>query len=280
MADEASNPAARPSLPFSVTRPVVGMVHLPPLPGAPRYDGAGMAGILTRARRDAAVLAAAGVDGIMVENFGDAPFFPEAVPPETVAALTRAVDEVRSAAPALAVGVNVLRNDARAAMGIAAVTGAAFVRVNVHVGTMWTDQGPLTGRAHETLRARRALGAGCAILADVHVKHASPPPGETLEEAARNCWHRGLADALVVSGTGTGAPTDPERLARVARALPDAPVWVGSGVTPETLERLWPRARGFIVGSWILEEGRAGGPVDPGRAERFMAAVAALREDG
>lgn len=267
------------SLPFVSVRPVVGMVHLPPLPGAPRSER-GMEYVLERAQRDAEALVEAGVDGIMVENFGDVPFFPGPVPPETVAGLALAVDRVRAVAGTLPVGVNVLRNDARAAVGIAVVTGAAFIRVNVHVGTMWTDQGPLAGQAHETLRVRQALGSGTCILADVHVKHAAPPPGEPLEEAARNTWDRGLADALVVSGAGTGAPTDPERVARVAASVPAAPVWVGSGASPDTLPGLWPHADGFIVGSWMQEEGRPGRPVDPVRAGAFMEAVRTLRRDG
>lgn len=273
------SPEARRTLPFASTRPVVGMVHLPALPGAPGH-ARGMVRLLERARRDAEALAGAGVDGIMVENFGDTPFHPGPVPPESVAGLALALVRVREAVGDLPVGVNVLRNDARAALGIAAVTGAAFIRVNVHVGTMWTDQGPMVGQAHDTLRVRGSLAPSAAILADVHVKHASPPPGETLEEAARNTWHRGLADALVVSGAGTGAPTDPKRVARVAAAVPAAPVWVGSGTSPETLEALWPHTAGFIVGSWMQEEGTPGRAVDPDRARRFMAAVEALRRGG
>jgi len=239
-----------------------------------------MEAVLSRARADARALWEAGVDGIMVENFGDVPFTAGAVAPETVAALALAVDRAREAAPGLPVGINVLRNDARAALGIAAAAGAAFVRVNVHSGTMFTDQGPVVGQAHETLRRRASLGIPCALLADVHVKHASPPPGERLEEAALDTWHRGLADALVVSGAGTGAPTDPDRLARVAQAVPGAPVWVGSGVTPETLAALWVNAGGFIVGSWMQAGGLAGHPVDPDRARMMVAAAEALRGGG
>ena len=100
------------------------------------------------------------------------------------------------------VGVNVLRNDAGAALGIAAVTGAAFIRINVHAGTMWTDQGVITGRAHRTLRERAALGTDVALLTDVHVKHAVPAPGSALEDAARDLWERAGSDGLIVSGAG------------------------------------------------------------------------------
>jgi membrane complex biogenesis BtpA family protein len=235
-----------------------------------------MAEVLDRAASDARSLMEGGVDGIMVENFGDAPFFPDRVPSETVAALTLAVSAVRSSAD-VPVGVNVLRNDARSALGIAVATGAAFMRVNVHVGTMFTDQGAIDGRAWETLRARRFLCPELPILADVMVKHAAPPPGASLALAARDSWHRGLADGLIVSGSGTGLPTSAKDLAAARDAVPDARLWIGSGLTEDGLADLIPLADGAIVGSAFQREGRAGMPVDPGRVQGFMKTVDLLR---
>jgi membrane complex biogenesis BtpA family protein len=231
-----------------------------------------MAQVMERALTDAACLEDAGFDALLVENFLDAPFFGSEVPPEAVAAMARVVGEVveRAGVP---VGVNVLRNDARAALGVAVASGADFIRVNVHTGTMWTDQGALDGRAAETLRVRTTLGAPVAILADVLVKHATPPPGLTVESAARDAWHRGLADALVVSGDATGHPTDPDRIRQVRAAVPDAPVLVGSGVTPDSVGPLLDEARGVIVGSAVARDGTAGSGVDPERARRFVEAV-------
>ena len=252
--------------------PVVGMVHLLPLPGAPPWSG-DLQAVLRRAREDARILVDGGVDGVLVENFLDAPFHPEGVPPETVAAMTRAVLEVREITGELPVGVNVLRNDAHAALAVAAATGASFIRVNVHTGTMWTDQGPLVGRAHRTLRQRAALSLTCAVWADVHVKHAAPHPGVTLEESARDAWERGLADALVVSGMRTGEATDPERARAVRAGAPGAEVWVGSGALPESVADLLEVSDGIIVGSALERGGRAGAGVDSQRVGRFMEAV-------
>lgn len=249
-------------------KPLIGMVHLLPLPGAPRWGGS-MGAILERARSDAHALAEGGVDGILVENFLDAPFFGGPVPAETVAAVTRATLEVM-ACSSLPVGVNVLRNDARAALGVAAATGAAFIRVNVHVGAMWTDQGFLEGRAADTLRARSALGARVAILADVLVKHATPPPGLTVEAAAADTWTRGLADALVVSGVGTGRETDLARVAQARAGAPGAPVLVGSGVTTATVAAVLEVADGAVVGTSLTREGRAGSGVDPARVRALV----------
>jgi len=250
------------------TRPLIGMVHLLPLPGAPGWGGS-MQDVLTRAVSDARAIENGGLDAIMIENYGDVPFYPGAVPPETVAALTAAASAVMEAT-SLPVGINVLRNDAAAALAIATAVGARFIRVNVHTGAMLTDQGWIAGQAHDTLRRRASMGSDVAILADVFVKHATPPAGMSIEEAARDTRERGKADALIVSGSGTGQPVDPERLVRVRAAAPGAPLLIGSGFTAETAATLLEHADGAIVGSAIQQDGIAGRPIDPAR-------VAALR---
>ncbi len=256
---------------FSAPRPLVGMVHLLPLPGSPRWDGS-MPQVIERALSDALALAENGMDGVIVENYGDVPFFPAAVPPETVAAIAVVVGAVVEAVR-VPVGVNVLRNDAAAALAVAVATGAGFIRVNVHTGAMLGDQGWLTGRAHETLRARATLGADVAILADVLVKHATPPAGVDVGQAARDTWQRGLADALLVTGPATGSRTDPARLRRVREAVPDAPVWVASGLSPENAAEVMALADGAIVGSALERDGVAGNPVDRERVRRLLDAV-------
>ena len=168
-----------------------------------------------------------------------------------------------------------VRNDAHAALAIAAATRARFIRVNVHTGTMYTDQGVIEGQAAHTMRTRAALAPEVAILADVHVKHASPPPGSTLELAAKDTWHRGLADALVVSGSGTGEPTGGDDVRRIKTAVPGTPVLVGSGVTTDNAEGLLESADGAIVGSAAMVEGKAGGPIDPERARAVVEAARA-----
>jgi len=252
-------------------RPLIGMVHLLPLPGAPRWARS-MAAIEERALADARALIDGGMDGVLVENFLDAPFFREHVPPETVASMARVVASVRRAVT-VPLGVNVLRNDAHAALAIAVACEADFIRVNVHTGTMWTDQGVVQGRAADTLRTRAALGAHVAILADVLVKHATPPPGLEPEEAAADTWSRGLVDALIASGAATGRATDLEMLRAIARGAPEAPVLVGSGVTPETVADLLGVAHGVIVGTALTREGRAGTGVDPERVRRLVRAA-------
>jgi hypothetical protein len=260
---------------FGARPPLVGMVHLLPLPGAPHWNGS-MKAVIERALADAHALAEAGMDGLLVENFGDSPFYPERVPAETVAAMALVAGAVRSAI-ALPLGINVLRNDARAALAIAAATGAEFLRCNVHTGGMFTDQGWIPGRAYRTLRMRARLGLGCAILADVAVKHATPPAGHELAAEARDAWHRGLADALIVSGPATGQPVDTQRLRTLRQAVPDAPLFIGSGADAANIGALLPLADGVIVGSSLQQGGKAGQPVMMEQARAFVSAARAAR---
>jgi membrane complex biogenesis BtpA family protein len=229
-----------------------------------------MPGVLDAAVADARTLVSAGFDALMVENYGDVPFHPDSVPAATVAALTAAVQAIRDSVD-VPVGVNVLRNDVSSALGVAAATGASFVRVNVHVGAMWTDQGLLQGQAADTLRLRTNLGLEkVAILADVHVKHAAPPMSSTLEAAAADSWYRGLADALLVTGAGTGAATNLADAGTVRGTVPEAPVLVASGVTEATVRSCLESADGVIVGSAVMHGGRAGAGVDPHRARSLV----------
>lgn len=244
----------------------VGMVHLLPLPGGP-HTSPGLVRVRERALLDASRLVAGGVDAILVENFGDAPFAADTVEPFTVSAMTDIVGAIRQAFPEAPVGVNVLRNDGRAAMAIAATTGASFIRVNVWVGTMATDQGLITGKAREILMQRKRLNASVEVLADVHVKHAVPLGPMSLVDTAKDTFLRGRADGLIFTGSGTGSPTDLSEIASIRHALPKAPLWVGSGVTPETLPS---NVDGVIVGTWLHEESDLTRPIDQDRVAHLV----------
>ena len=247
-----------------------GMVHLLPLPGSPLWGGS-LEDVIERARRDAATLSAAGFTGLVVENFGDRPFG-RTVGAETVAAMAVVIDRIASETD-LPIGVNVLRNDARSALAVASATSSSFIRVNVHVGTMATDQGVIDGEAADTLRYRRALGAeDVAIFADLLVKHASPIVEVDPVEASRELRERGLADAVLITGRATGAPADTAFLSRVRSGL-DAPLLVASGVTAANIRTFAPSCDGFIIGTSIKHDGRSDAPVDPDRAKEMVSAL-------
>ena len=253
-------------------RTVIGMVHLPSLPGSPRWDGS-MARVVASALADARALIEGGVDALLVENFGDAPFTPGRVEPATVAAMSVVAAEIRRALPRAPLGVNVLKNDARAALAVAAAVGAEFIRVNVHAGVVLADQGIVQSDAYGTLRDRRLLGVDVAIFADVGGKHAVPLAPMEVEQTARDLVHRGLADALVVSGPATGQATPLAEVKRVRSAVPNVPLLIGSGVTAETAAEFLSVADGLIVGTSVKRDGDVGQPVDRARVEKLVAAA-------
>lgn len=248
---------------------LVGVIHLPPLPGSPRST-LSAAACADAAAADARVLGEAGFDAIIVENFGDCPFFAHEVEAVTIAAMTSCALAVRRAAPGQRLGVNVLRNDARAALAIAHVVGAAFIRVNVHTGARVTDQGVVEGRAAETLRTRRALGAdGVAVWADVDVKHSAPlGAARPLAQEVSDLTTRGMADVVLVTGEGTGRGVDLAKLSSVKEST-DATVLVASGATLSMLDALAGACDGVVVGSALRPGGVAGGPIDASLAAEF-----------
>ncbi len=260
-----------PETPFLLS----GVLHLLPLPAAP-HAGPGFRAVLDRALYDAEALVRGGIHSCVVENFGDAPFVATGVDPHVPAMMAVIGAALRQRfGDALSLGLNILRNDAIAAMGAAAACEAAFIRVNVLSGATWTDQGLITGEAHRLLRYRRELGAPVRIAADLLVKHGVPAGQTDLGELAREASGRGGADVLILTGSRTGAPASLDDVARVREAVPSLPAWVGSGVTPETVAAVARVAQGAIVGTTLHQEGRIGLPLDIERVRRLVGALGA-----
>jgi len=262
--------------PMDLPRGVLGVVHLPALPGDPAHLNGSFRDVERFAMADAEALAKGGVRGIVLENFGSAPF-PKGtagarVPAHhaaTLAILARACVERFG----LAVGVNCLRNDVLSALGVAASAGAGFVRVNVHTGAYITDQGLIEGEADVSLRYRASLApARPAIAADVLVKHASPLAPLTMTQAVHEALDRGLADAVIVTGQATGSEVNEDELAEAREAADDRPVWLGSGLTPEHAEVFARYADAAIVGTWLKRGGQVHAPVDEARVAEIVAA--------
>ena len=261
---------------FQTPSPIIGVVHLLPLPSSPRWGG-DLSVAIARAEQEAAALAAGGVDGLVIENFHDAPFAKDCVDPAVVSAMTVIARQIMNLVP-LPVGINVLRNDVRSALAIAACTGAQFVRVNVLTGVMATDQGLIEGKAHEVMRYRRELGQGTLVLADVMVKHAVPLGLPTLAGAVRDTLERGLADGVIISGTATGDPPTLEDLKVARAAAGDKPILIGSGATWGNIAELLTVANGAIVASSLKRDGQLGEPIDPVRTSQFVDAARRARK--
>ena len=254
------------------TKLLIGVVHLQPLPGSPRWQGP-LEAVIQSAVEDALAYQRGGARALSIENFGDVPFTKASVGPETVAAMAAAGRAVRAAVK-LPLGFNVLRNDPRAGLALCAACAGSFIRVNVHTGAMLTDQGLIEGNAYDTLRYRRQICPGAQIFADVHVKHAVPLGNWDIGVSARDATARGLADALIISGTGTGIAADCADLERVRAACPTAKILLGSGITVENVHEYLGLADGFIVGTSLKRGGKISDPVDP---KRVAALARALR---
>ena len=253
-------------------KPLIGMVHLPPLPGSPR-GRLSLDEVVGFALDEAAALERAGLDGLIVENVGDTPFFREQVPAATVAAMAIVVREVRRAT-GVAVGVNLLRNACEQALAIAAIAGADFIRCNVVIGAYVTDQGIVQGCAAELARLRAGLDRDVLVLGDVHVKHAHPLFDVPVEDAAADLAERGGADAVILSGARSPVPPTLERVERV-RAAVEAPVLIGSGVGLENAAEYYRRSDGVLLGEVDFKAGRVWGGASDESA--YAAAVGACR---
>jgi membrane complex biogenesis BtpA family protein len=262
---------------FPAPKPVIGMVHLWPLPGAPGYTGYGMQVIVEHALRDAEALVQGGVDGLVVENMWDLPYYVgNDVKPEAMTAQAVAAAEVVNSFP-VPVGINVIHNGGVVCLAIAVAAGARFIRVCILTGARVWDTGEFDhGCAAELMRKRKELAAdGIHIFADVDKKHSVPFPGIDLQTHIQWTEFYG-ADALIVSGKFTGNAPDVEKV-REAKRLATRPVLIGSGCSAENAAAFLPYADGIIVGTSLKRDGVMENAVDAARVSALMEKVRAVR---
>lgn len=263
---------------FGKTKPVIGVIHSLPLPGAPRYDGQSVEEIYTFAENEAVRYAEGGVDGLIVENHGDIPFAkPEEMGPETAAAMAVMTERVRRAV-SLPTGVNVLANDARTAIAVSKAADAVFFRVNQWANAYVANEGFVEGPAGRAARYRAFLRAsGLKIFADVHVKHGAHAitADRTIAELVRDVEFFD-ADVCIATGQRTGDAATGEEL-RAVKDAASVPVVVGSGVTPDNVGEILSVADGVIVASALKQGGVWWNPVEPDRVKRLMREVAKVR---
>ncbi len=259
---------------FNTDKPIIGMVHLLPLPGAPLYDGKGLEPIIARAIKDAQYLQEGGVEAIEIENFSDPSYFPGQVGPELVASMAIVADRIRQTVD-IPMGICILA-DPMASLAVAHGVEATFIRATFFTEASVDVSGLVLGRPHEILRFRKFLDPTIKIFADVHIKHSAPLVNRPIEESALDAVYF-LADAMIVSGTRTGAETPLEDVKKVKMAVGEFPVLVGSGTKTPNVESLLEDADGAIVGTSMKVDGVSANPVDPERVIAFMKAVKELR---
>jgi membrane complex biogenesis BtpA family protein len=265
---------------FQKSKVAIGVVHCLPLPGAPRYDGAPVATIYDHALRDAEAYVAGGIDGLIIENHGDIPFLkPEAIGPETAAALAVITDRVRRAVD-VPLGINVLANAPLPALAVAKAGGARFIRVNQWANAYVANEGLIEGEAALALRYRAALRADdIAVFADSHVKHGAHAivADRSVAELTRDLEFFD-ADVVIATGQRTGDPADLDELETIGRAT-TLPVLVGSGVTLDNVAAILERSAGVIIGSSLKHGGVWWESVERARVAAFMKVVAGLRNN-
>jgi membrane complex biogenesis BtpA family protein len=254
---------------FGGKAPIIGMVHMLALPGAPGFEG-DLDEVITRAVADAVTLSEGGVDALLVENFHDYPFYPATVEPETVASAAVVAREV-SRATSLPLGVNILRNSWKASLGIAAAVGAQFIRLNILTDAAVTDQGIINSEAHLVARYKRHIGADHILtLADLLTKHAEPIVDRPVPVIAADMLKRGGADAIILAGDDSSMPPSKDRLQQIKQAIPDAPVILGSGMTVAQAASYAEVADGAVFGYGSKLGADMDLPVDRGLTEEFV----------
>ena len=260
---------------FGVKKPIIGMLHLPPLPGSPIYNGNGLKEVIERALYDANELQEGGVDALEVENFSDPTYYPQEVGPELVAAIAEVADHVMRKV-SVPVGICIL-SDPKASLSVAHAVGAQFIRATFFTEASVDVSGLVLPKPHELLRFRKFLDPSIKIFTDVHIKHSAPLVNRPLGDSALDAKYF-LSDAVIISGTHTGKVTKLEDIKEAKGAVEDFPVLVGSGFRKDLAESIFKYADGAIVGTSLKREGVSSNPVDRKRVSELMDVVKKIRK--
>ncbi len=261
---------------FREKKAILGVIHLPALPGSPcsrlQPDE-----ISRAALEEAAVYAAEGLDGLLIENMQDVPYVRRRVNDAVAAVMTRVATEIR-ARHSFPVGIQILAGANLQALAVAHAAGLDFIRAEGFVFGHLADEGYLESDAGELLRFRKQIGAeSVRVFTDIQKKHSSHAltADLDLQEWARTAAFFG-SDGLVITGRFTGESVAVPDLAGL-RSQVSIPVLLGSGVQPGNIGDSWGLADGFIVGSWFKKEGNWENALDPGRIREMMREVGRLR---
>lgn len=257
------------------SKSIIGMIHVDALPGTPRFQGS-MADIIAKAKEEAQIYKAAGIDVLMIENMHDVPFDRQ-VGPEIVAAMTVLGYEVKNRT-GLRCGLQILAAANKEALGAAQAAGLDFIRAEGFVFGHVADEGYIDGCAAEVMRYRRHIGADdILVLTDVkkkHSAHAITADVDIIETAHAAEFF--LSDGVIVTGVATGTEASLEELQQVKAAV-DIPVLVGSGVTVENVDRYLAVADALIIGSYFKYNGHWMQGVEFERVEQLMKRVNQIR---
>jgi membrane complex biogenesis BtpA family protein len=247
---------------------IYGVIHLKGLPGS-TSNIFSIDKIVKLAQNDIDTLTAGGIDGLIIENFGDAPFVKDNLSKRSLVSFATVVSNL-DIDKKLDVGINVLRNDGISALSIAEATDADFVRINVLNNIMYTDQGIIEGKSYDISQFRNTLSKEIKVFADVFVKHATPPYGAKIENHAKELLERAGADVVIVSGDGTGEETNIEDLQRIRDIVPLGKLAIGSGLNEDNIKKYVGISDIGIIGTDFKLDGILNNPVDLNRVKNLI----------
>ncbi|MDA9178993.1 BtpA/SgcQ family protein [Acidimicrobiia bacterium] len=247
---------------------IYGVIHLKGLPGS-TSNVLSIPEITTLAQNDINGLTEGGVDGIIIENFGDAPFVKDNLSKRSLVSFTTVASNLELNKN-LDIGINVLRNDGISALAIAEAIDANFVRINVLNNIMYTDQGIIEGKSYDVSQFRNTLSKDIQVFADVFVKHATPPQGAKIENHTKELLERAGADVIIVSGDGTGEVTNIEDLNRIRNIVPKGKLAIGSGLNGKNIQDFSKIADIGIIGTDFKVDGVLNNPVDTDRVKDII----------
>ncbi len=255
---------------FANNKPIIGVIHLLPLPGSPKYSGS-IDTIIELAEREAKFLYEARVDGLIIENYNDEPFTLKEPSSEQLA-LMASIITIVGRQIAIPIGVNVHFNAWRAEIALAFACKAQFARIEAFIDTVITAAGIVQPCSAEITRYRKEIGASdVALWADLQPKFSRNVLPTSLAESARMA-QISTADAVIVTGPATGLTTPLEDVKAVKDVI-DLPVLVGSGATSNNIQAVLQTASGVIVGSAFKENGNVYNEVTPASIETFLKAA-------
>lgn len=266
---------------FTKLPSVIGMIHVRPLPGSPRYQKESVASIVDHAVREAELFVKGGVDAILIENMHDIPYMNRSVGPEITASMAAVAVGVRNICPtSTPCGLQILAGCNREAMAVAKATGLQFIRAEGFVFAHVGDEGTINSDAGELLRYRRAIDANdVLVLTDIKKKHSSHSITQDIDltEYAKAAQFF-LTDGVIVTGNSTGDPASPADVSSVVDNVHDMPVLVGSGVDSANVHQ-YSHAHALIVGSHFKTDGRWQNELSLERLEKFMERVNQIRDN-
>jgi len=261
---------------FDGKKPVIGMIHLLPLPGSPQYKNS-MKEIENAALHDLYALENGGANAAIIENFGDIPYTTQ-VSTATFASMCTIATKIAERA-SIPLGINIQYNCVEYEWALACAIGAKFIRVEAFVENRAGAHGVVYATAAELMRLKAFHPSETMIFADINAKHTTSLTNQPISLSVKEAIECG-ADALILTGIRTGVNPSIEDLVEVKEIASDTPILLGSGINISNASKYYESADGAIIGSSLKEDGNVFKRIDETRVKDFIKAVGSCQNHG